>query len=125
MADLAAIRTQLMNILKAQQPVLKIVHDNESKFEVSGTVPTMQGKKKVEGIYFASVIPKPKDVRLYFFPIYTHKEQMPELSPTLQKYLKGKSCFHIKDLDESLEKEISDLVAAGVAAYQKDGMLAK
>ena len=99
--------------------------DIYGKFEVSGTVEAMQGKKKVDGIYFSSVVPKPKDVRFYFFPTYTHKEQIGELPENLKKALKGKSCFHIKYMDEELEKNLKDMVSMSIGLYQKDGLLAE
>ena len=121
--DIKEIQDVLISLLREHLDVLKITADTSSNFEVSGTVETMQGKKKVEGIYFASVVPKPKDVRFYFFPIYTHKEAMGDLPENLQKALKGKSCFHIKYMDEALEGSIRDFVKKGVSVYKSEGLL--
>ena len=65
--DINEMREKLVDLLKAHVGDLKITSDSFEKFEVTGTVETMQGKKKVDGIYFSSVVPKPKDVRFYFF----------------------------------------------------------
>ena len=70
--DLTEIQETLKAILKSQIPPLRIRKDEPNVFEVCGTKEAMQGKQKVDGYYFASVVPKPKDVRLYYFPIYTH-----------------------------------------------------
>ncbi|HFA48308.1 MAG TPA: hypothetical protein ENJ95_04735 [Bacteroidetes bacterium] len=122
--DLNYIKAYLIGALKAHGQSLKTALDTPEKFEVKGTIEAMQGKKKVDGIYFASVVPKPKDVRFYFFPTYTHAEELKKDMPeALQKCLKGKSCFHIKGLDESLEKSIKDLVEKGVEVYKRDGLL--
>ena len=83
----------------------------------------MQGKQKVDGIYFASVVPKPKDIRLYFFPIYTHAAGFENISEGLQKCLKGKSCFHIKKLSPELESDITAMVKRGVDLYKKDELI--
>ncbi len=83
----------------------------------------MQGKKKVDGFYFASVVPKPKDVRLYFFPVYTHKDKLGELPSHLKKYLKGKSCFHIKKMDSELEQQIEQMITQSISLYKKDGLV--
>jgi hypothetical protein len=109
--------------LSAQVPPLCIAKDEPDAFEVSGTKPVMQGKQQVEGHYFASLVPKPKDVRFYFFPIYTHAEEFDALSPDLQKALKGKSCFHIKRLSPEVEAEIEALVHQGLTLYQRDGLV--
>jgi len=82
----------------------------------------MQGMKKVDGFYFGSVVPKPKDVRLYYFPIYTHPAEF-SISDELKKALKGKSCFHIKKLSPEMEKEIGEMVKKGVDLYDKDGLI--
>ncbi len=123
--DLTALKQILVDILQTHDEVFKVVEDSDAKYEVSGTVPAMQGKKKVDGIYFASVVPKPKDVRFYFFPLYTHREKLIDtLSDELKKALKGKTCFHIKALSDKGESELKALVAQAVKLYQADGLLA-
>tara|TARA_E500000331_G_scaffold311270_1_gene318470 strand:- start:2330 stop:2710 length:381 start_codon:yes stop_codon:yes gene_type:complete len=123
--DINEIQAKLIDIIKEQMDVLKISAETENKFEVSGTIEAMQGKKKVDGIYFASVVPKPRDVRFYFFPTYTHKEQIGELPENLKKALKGKSCFHVKYMDNEFEENLKELVKTAVKLYQADGLLAK
>jgi hypothetical protein len=87
-----------------------------------GTKEVMQGKQKVDGYYFASVIPKAKDCRLYYFPLYTHKDEF-SLSEELQKALKGKSCFHIKKMSAEIEKEIGEMVKKGIEIYKKNDLI--
>lgn len=123
--DLNEIRETLTAILKEHMNVLKITADNKDKFEVSGTIEAMQGKKKVDGIYFSSIVPKPKDVRFYFFPTYTHKDQLGELPENLKKALKGKSCFHVKYMDDEMEQNLREMVKKSVELYQADGLLGK
>ena len=121
--ELPDIQTFLKDTLKSQIPPLRIRHEEEMKFEVCGTKERMQGKQKVDGYYFASIIPKPKDVRLYFFPIYTHADQFEDISLPLRKCLKGKSCFHIKKMDEHLQVEIQNMVQKGVNLYLADDLI--
>lgn len=117
------IAETLKKILTASTPPLKIRINTDTNFEVAGTKEVMQGKQKVDGIYFASIVPKPKDVRLYFFPIYTHPSAFENISGNLRKNLKGKSCFHFKKLDEELEKEIKKMVEKGVTLFQQDNLI--
>ncbi|TNE62508.1 MAG: hypothetical protein EP344_05000 [Bacteroidetes bacterium] len=121
--DLAQIQTTLQQILRAHTPPLQVRQDNSATFEVAGTKPAMQGKQQVDGYYFASVVPKPKDIRLYFFPIYTHADQFAAIPESLRKCLKGKSCFHIKKLNPELERAIADMVQKGVELYVQDGLI--
>lgn len=123
MTELNEIQQRLIDILKGYIPSLKVTLDSDEKFEVSGTIKAMQGKKEVDGIYFASVVPKAKDVRFYFFPAYTHREQLENLIEPVKKALKGKSCFHIKKMDEKFEGHLKDLVQKSVELYKKDGLL--
>lgn len=107
---------KLRELLLDQVPPLKVRQDDETGFEVAGTKEVMQGKKKVDGFYFAGLVPKPKDVRFYFFPVYTDPDQF-NVSEKLRKMLKGKSCFHIKKLDEDLVFEIRGMIVRGVEIY--------
>jgi hypothetical protein len=66
-------------------------------------------------------MPKPKDVRFYFFPLYTHVDRF-KLSPDLQKMLKGKTCFHIKQLNDDLKEEIRAMIESGVKIFQEQGL---
>lgn len=121
--DLNEIRQSLQDIFKQQVPPLKIRKDSKENFEIAGTKEVMQGKQLVDGIYFASIVPKPKDIRWYFFPIYTHVDEYNSLSDELKKCKKGKSCFHIKKLSASMEEEILQMMQKGVELYKKDGLI--
>ena len=121
--ELNKIQLRLQNALKEHTPPLQVRKENENVFEVAGTKRRMQGKQMVDGFYFASVVPKPKDIRLYFFPLYTHPTQFVEMSETLKKFLKGKTCFHIKKLDEALEAEIKEMIKNGIDAYVADDLI--
>lgn len=122
LTDLQEIQKTLHDILLDHSPVLQESKRTDTVLELSGTKETMQGKQKVSGHYFASVMVKPKDIRLYFFPIYTHVDSY-DISPELKKCLKGKSCFHIKKLSDEMVQEIKDMVATGVKLYQKDDLI--
>ncbi len=123
--NLEEIRKKLISILKEHLGALKITYETPDGFEVSGTIEAQQGKKKVDGIYFATVLPKPKDVRFYFYPNYTHKEQLGRLPENLKKALKGKTCFYIKQMDNDFEDNLRHLVNKSVKLYQADGLLKK
>lgn len=121
--DLKEIEGAFKAMLTSLAPSVKIRVDNEKTFEAAGTIPAMQGKQKVDGYYFASVMPKPKDVRLYFFPIYTHADAFSDVSDELRKCLKGKSCFHVKKLSPELESEFDNMIKKGAELYKKDGLI--
>lgn len=117
------IHSFLLASLKASVPPLQVRKETPDLLEMAGTIPAQQGKQKVDGYYFASVIPKPKDVRFYFFPMYTHMFDFEGISPELRKCLKGKSCFHLKKVDEALKEEINSMIDQGIAIYQSAGLI--
>ena len=121
--ELEDIQTSLHELLKVHLPPLQVRKDNQQVLELAGTKEAMQGKQKVDGFYFASVVRKPKDIRLYFFPIYTHKEEFGWISEELRKCLKGKSCFHIKNLNDPLLLELGKMIDQGVNVYAQQGLI--
>ena len=114
--EIPEIHQTLKSLLLEQVPPLRVKQESETNFEVTGTKEAMQGRQKVDGFYFASLAPKPTDIRFYFFPLYTDPEAF-ELSAELKKMLKGKTCFHIKKLDDRLVAEIRELIGKGVKIY--------
>ena len=121
--NLKDIQTTLQNLFKAYVPPLQIKRYDDIVFEVTGTKVAMQGKQKVNGFYFGSVVPKPRDIRLYYFPIYTHVKKFGWISADLKRCLKGKSCFHIKKLETSLENEIAKMIKVGIELYKSENLI--
>lgn len=121
--EVSEIQNWLIDTLRKQVPSLRVTKDRDAVFEVTGTVPCMQGRAKVDGMYFGSVVPKPKDCRLYFFPIYTDPDKFLDLSQPVRKYLKGKSCFHIKNVTDENKVEIERMITKGIEVYKEKGLL--
>jgi len=121
--DVAEIREALKNMLQTFVGPLRVRVDKVTNFEVNGTIEAPQGKKMVDGIYFSSLVPKEKDVRFYFYPSYTHPAEFEYISDQLKKFKKGKSCFHVKYLNDELEVEIREMISKAILIYRKDGWL--
>lgn len=121
--ELAEIQSFLNEELAKYIPTLKAKGSLPGPVEYGGTIPVMQGKQKVQGHYFASIVAKPKDIRLYFLPIYSHLDEYSDLSGECRKALKGKSCFHLKRVSDDLKTELSKMIAKGVVLYQRDGLI--
>ena len=116
-----AIFKQLKSSISSCVPPLAVRKDMASNYEVGGTKKVKVGKKEVEGMYFASVIIQKNFVGFYFFPIYTHPMSFKDIPEELKKSLKGKSCFHIKKMDQTLFKHIDKILKKGLKIYKKDG----
>ncbi|MEZ4721325.1 MAG: hypothetical protein R2813_05545 [Flavobacteriales bacterium] len=121
-ADISEIKETLIGILNEQIPPLRMRDGGVMGQVFEGTKPVMQGKQKVDGHYFASIVEKPKDIRFYFFPVYTHVAEF-KLSDELSKALKGKSCFHVKKLTPEMESEIRTMAQRAVDLYLKEGLI--
>jgi len=46
-----------------------------------------------------------------------------KLSPALLKLLQGKTCFHVKAMNEELKKDIEAALVLGIQAYRERGWL--
>jgi hypothetical protein len=80
----------------------------------------IDGRKRDE-VFFASVVIQKNYVGFYFMPVYAEPDMKQVFDEDLLKLLKGKSCFHIKVLDELLLSHIEDALAAGFKIYKEKG----
>ena len=110
-------------ILDDYTPPLQKRQSSSTAAEYAGTREVMQGRKKVDGHYFASLQVKPRDLRFYFFPVYTHADSYPDIPAKLQKCLKGKSCFHLKNIEERDLKDLAEMIEHGVNLYKQHELI--
>ncbi len=80
----------------------------------------IEGREK-DAVFFASVRILKGHVGFYFMPVYVEEEIKAIFHPDLLKLLKGKSCFHIKKLDDVLMTQIDDALVAGFTLYKQKG----
>ena len=95
-----------------------------SSFEIIGNKPVPYGYKKtiVPGMFFASIAHRKDSVTLHFFPIYMDTK-LYEAAPSLNKCLKGKTCFHFTREDQVNEKELTLLLEKGMHAWKELGYM--
>lgn len=77
--------------------------------------------KKRNEVFFASVTIHKGHVGFYFMPVYTEPDMKNVFDANLLKLLKGKSCFHLKKLDDLLMGQIEDALAEGFKLYKEKG----
>ena len=82
----------------------------------------IDGRKRTE-VYFAGLIAQKGYVGFYFMPVYTDPERKTVFAPGLLSLLRGKSCFHIRVLDDVLAAEVEDALARGFALYVERGWI--
>jgi len=121
--DLIKIFNRLKKLLKKFEDPLKPKFDLDSKYDLWSFKDLVIAGRKRKEIYFAGLIIQSKYVGLYYMPIYTDTSLKDVFKPELLKLLKGKSCFHIKQLDAGLEKQIERALEKGYALYKKRGWI--
>jgi hypothetical protein len=87
---------------------------------VSEKLVEIQGKKREE-IWFAAALVQKGYVGFYFMPVNNDAEKNEVFKPALLKYLKGKSCFHIKKPDAEIFELIEQALAKGYRKYKERG----
>lgn len=85
-------------------------------------VPGAYQGKPVE-VDLAAIILQKGYVGFYFMPIYVEPALKKKLSPSLTKLLQGKTCFHIKRLDEDLLQQVKSALDEGLKNYKARGWL--
>lgn len=120
---LLTVFNELKPLLKKYEPPLVAKSDYQTRYELEfdkdfTTKSLKTGKViKKHGLYFAALIVQSNYVGFYFMPIYSHRDEF-ELSEKMTMMLKGKSCFHVNNLDEQLMGEIEGLIDAGYKIYK-------
>jgi hypothetical protein len=109
----------LKPLLSVYQPPLIAIADYESRYELyTGKPVTIDGRQK-STLAFSALIIQTGYVGFYFMPIYANPTLISTLKPELLKTLKGKSCFHIKKIDEEVLNQIKQLLELGFNEYKK------
>lgn len=123
MEALLKIYAELKRELSIYESELSVRMDIGSRYELwSEKEVFIDGRKKKE-VYFASLIVQSSYVGFYFMPVYSDAEIKKLFSAPLLKLLKGKSCFHIKKLDENLKEDIKKALREGFLLYKNKGWI--
>ena len=121
--ELQEIFAKLHPLLARYQPPLVSKHDDERYYDLWSVKDlVIEGRKRKE-VYFAGLIIQKGYVGFYFMPVYSDGEVMDFFKPELLSRLKGKSCFHIKKLDEALLGQIDEALQRGYALYVQKGWI--
>ena len=120
-ADLSAIFQQLRPLLAAYQPPFEPKRDEAGYYDLwSFKDLVIDGRKRKE-VFFAGLITQKYHVGFYFMPIYAETSLATVFEPELLALLKGKSCFHVKKLDEQIISQIRSALVVGFDLYQERG----
>jgi len=112
------------NLEKFTPPMVVTIDSSNSSYEIIGNKPVPYGynKKIVPGMFFASLAQRKDSVTFHFFPLYMDTKLI-EVAPSLNKCLKGKTCFHFNKEEQINEKELTLLLEKGMIAWKKSGYM--
>ncbi len=79
--------------------------------------------KKMDEVWFSGLLVQKGYVGFYFMPVYASPELKTELHPELLKCLKGKSCFHIKKMNDEVAEQVKEALKKGYDLYKKKGWI--
>lgn len=121
--ELIDVYKRLKEILKQYENPLTPKVDFDSKYDLWSVKDIIiEGRKRKE-VSFATLIIQSNYVGFYYMPVYTDVELKSIFGQELLKLLKGKSCFHIKKLNEVLEKQIKEALDIGYSLYKDRGWI--
>jgi hypothetical protein len=121
--DLIEIFNIIKNLMKKYENPLVPKMDMDSRYELwSVKNVVVEGRKRKE-IYFAGIIIQSNYVGFYYMPVYVETDMKNIFETDLLKLLKGKSCFHIKKIDDVLEKQIAYALEQGYLLYKNRGWI--
>jgi hypothetical protein len=117
----AEIFAQLKELLVKYNPPLASKIDTERAYDLWSVKDLVIDGRKYKEVYFAGIVIQKDYVGLYYMPVYAEPEIKALFKPELLKLLKGKSCFHIKNLNDELLGQIEQVLADGFNQYQQRG----
>jgi len=120
-AQLSEIFVGIKTLIKKYEGPLVAKIDLDSKYDLWSIKDiVIEGRSRKE-VSFAGLIIQSGYVGFYFMPVYAETELAEVFGSKLLKLLKGKSCFHIKQLDHELIEQIEMALERGYALYQSRG----
>ena len=119
--DLDLIFSSIKGMLETYRPPLVAKVEDNRRFDLASIKDVVIAGRKRKEVYFASIIIQKGYVGFYFMPVYTTPEMKEFFAPELLSLLKGKSCFHIKKLDNKLLARIRKALKDGFKLYKSRG----
>lgn len=121
--ELLKIFHRLKELMKKYEDPLTAKIDMEDRYDLYSIKDIVIDNRKKKEVYFAGLMIQKDYVGFYYMPIYSDVDVKNVFGPELLKLLKGKSCFHIKKLDEILAKQIIQALEIGYSLYKDRGWI--
>lgn len=113
---------QLKTLLQEFGDVLEI-DSSPGKYSLSSTKEIEVDGETHQGYYFAGLRELKNIIGFYFMPIHVCPELRDEVPESLQKILKGNTCFNIKALTPEIEHDLKKMINLGIETYKGYGFI--
>lgn len=110
---------RLRDILRPHASALVVTKDGMEGYSLDAPA----SAQHPQGLFFGAARIGKGYVSYYLMPIYVCPELLETLSDRLKKRMQGKSCFNFTAVDEAAFVELTELTAAGLAAYRERGFV--
>lgn len=120
-ADLELIFSSVKDLLTVYSPPFTAKMDKPGGYDLWSIKDLVIDGRKRKEVYFAGLVLYKSYVGFYYMPVYAQPELKTVFAPELLGMLKGKSCFHIKKLDDKLIEQIRSALEIGFKAYRQRG----
>jgi hypothetical protein len=111
--------SRLKGILEPYRERLKVDHEREGDFSLSGGIHPRTQKPT----FFGAAQIKKNYVSFHLMPVYIYPELLHDISAELKARMQGKSCFNFKRKDEALFDELTLLTERGYERFREDDLL--
>jgi hypothetical protein len=96
---------------------------DKADYQLWSPKPVERNGRAYDETYFAGVIEQKSYVGFYYMPVYAEQELKEFFGPELLSLLKGKSCFHVRRLDDELRRQVRSALDAGFELYRRRGWI--
>ena len=122
--DLTLIFNHLRNLMKPfETGTIKARVDEEKRYDLwSEKQVVIEGRKRND-VYYAGLVIQRNYVGFYYMPVYVDEQLKSVFEPELLNLLNGKSCFHVRKMDDSLSQQIADALQKGYNLYLDRGWI--
>lgn len=109
----------LKTLLKEYEPPFTSKVDSDKAYDLWSIKDLVIADRPRNEVYFAGIVMQKEYVGFYYMPTYADTDLKEIFKSELLQILKGKSCFHIKSLNQTLLAQIKEALAIGFRQYQE------
>lgn len=117
------IFNSIKKVMMPYSPPYNVRINIEGKYDLWSEKDIEAFGRKYDSMMLAAIIIQSGYVGFYFLPIYENPALKEKFNPAFIKLLKGKSCFHVKELNDEILGEIKKALQIGHDAYKKRGWI--